>query len=131
MITAVTFLDRKWPHLRRDDDVVLRAHVGRIDDLRWTEMSDELLIARVSAELKVILGAFGTPNDAHVQRWPDALPQYYVGHETMVGDARAAAAPLDVTLCGNAYDGVGIPASIGSGRRAGRDALEMLHFSYR
>ena len=131
MITAVTFLDRKWPHLRRDDDVILRAHVGRIDDLRWSEMSDELLIARVSAELKVILGAFGTPNDAHVQRWPEGLPQYYVGHETMVGDARAAAAPLGVTLCGNAYDGVGIPASIGSGRRAGRDALEMLHFSDR
>jgi len=38
MVTAVTFLDRKWPHLRRDDDVLLRAHVGRIDDLRWTEM---------------------------------------------------------------------------------------------
>jgi len=34
MTTAVTFLDRKWPHLRRDDDVIVRAHVGRIDDLR-------------------------------------------------------------------------------------------------
>jgi oxygen-dependent protoporphyrinogen oxidase len=94
-------------------------------------MSDELLIARVSAELKVILGAFGTPNDALVQRWPDRLPQYYVGHETMVGDARAAAAPLGVFLCGNAYDGVGVPACIGSGRRAGRDALETLLLSYR
>jgi oxygen-dependent protoporphyrinogen oxidase len=125
MTTAVTFLDRKWPHLRRDDDVLLRAHVGRIDDLRWTEMSDEQLIARVSAELSVILGAFGTPNEALVQRWPNALPQYYVGHETLVGDARAAGVPLGVFLCGNAYDGVGVPACIGSGRRAGRDALEM------
>ena len=32
MTTAVTFLDRKWPHLRREDDVLLRVHVGRIDD---------------------------------------------------------------------------------------------------
>jgi oxygen-dependent protoporphyrinogen oxidase len=92
-------------------------------------MSDELLIARVSAELKVILGAFATPNDVLVQRWPDALPQYCVGHETMVVDARVAAAALGVALCGNAYDGVGIPASIGSGRRAGRDALAMLLLS--
>ena len=131
MITAVTFLDRKWPRLRRDDDVVLRAHVGRIDDLRWTELSDELLIARVGAELKVILGAFGTPNDTLVRRWPDGLPQYYVGHETMVRDARGAASALGVSLCGNAYDGVGVPASIGSGRRAGREALEMVQLSSR
>jgi oxygen-dependent protoporphyrinogen oxidase len=130
MTTAVTFLDRKWPHLRRDDDVVLRAHVGRIDDDRWREMSDEHLIARVSSELELLLASFGTPNSALVQRWPDALPQYYLGHETMVTNARIAASSLGVALCGNTYDGVGIPASIGSGRRAGREALEMLHFSF-
>ena len=59
MTTAVTFLDRKWPHLRREDDVLLRAHVGRIDDLRWDEMSDEELVARVSAELQFLLPTFG------------------------------------------------------------------------
>jgi oxygen-dependent protoporphyrinogen oxidase len=129
MTTAVTFLDRKWPHLRRDDDVLLRAHVGRIDDARWNEMSDEGLIERLRAELNVLLGPFGSPDDANVQRWPNALPQYYLGHESMVTSARSAASSLGVALCGNAYDGVGIPACIGSGRRAGRDALEMLHFS--
>jgi oxygen-dependent protoporphyrinogen oxidase len=44
--------------------------------------------------------------------------------------ARAAASAIGVTLCGSSYDGVGIPASVGSGRRAGLDALELLHFSY-
>jgi oxygen-dependent protoporphyrinogen oxidase len=131
MTTAVTFLDRKWPHLRRDDDVVLRAHVGRIDDERWRASDDEQLIARVSDELKVLLGAFPAPNDALVQRWPDGLPQYYVGHGAMVENARTAAAAIGVALCGNAYDGVGVPASIGSGRRAGREALEVLHLSLR
>jgi oxygen-dependent protoporphyrinogen oxidase len=127
MITAVTFLDRKWPHLRRENDVLLRAHIGRIDDLRWDEMSDEELVARVSAELKFLLSTFGEPNDVLVQRWPEGLPQYYLGHETMVTNARSAAASLGVALCGNAYDGVGVPASVGSGRRAGRDALAMVH----
>jgi len=37
--------------------------------------------------------------------------------------AREAASTLGLFLAGNAYDGVGVPASIGSGRRAGRDAL--------
>jgi oxygen-dependent protoporphyrinogen oxidase len=127
MTTAVTFLDRKWPHLRRDDDVVLRAHVGRIDDLRWDAMSDEHLIARMGAELRFLLSSFGDPNDVLVQRWPEGLPQYYLGHETIVANARAAASTIGVALCGNAYDGVGVPASIGSGRRAGREALEMVH----
>jgi oxygen-dependent protoporphyrinogen oxidase len=131
MTTAVTFLDRKWPHLRRDDEVLLRVHVGRVDDLRWSELNDEQLIERASAELHVLLHSAGAPVDALVQRWPDGLPQYYIGHESMVKRAKAAATTIGVALCGNSYDGVGIPASVGSGRRAGRDALELLHFSYR
>ena len=126
MITAVTFLDRKWPHLRREGDVVLRAHVGRIDDERWSEMSDDELVARVSAELAVLLSRFVSPNESFVQRWPEGLPQYYVGHATKVTDARSAAAQLGVALCGNAYDGVGIPACVGSGRRAARETLAMI-----
>ncbi|MGB8197558.1 MAG: protoporphyrinogen oxidase [Acidimicrobiales bacterium] len=126
MTTALTFLDRKWPHLRRDHDVLVRAHVGRIDDMRWDEMSDEQLVARVSTEMRFLLPLFGTPTNVLVQRWPEGLPQYYLGHESMVTNARSAAAALGVTLCGNAYDGVGVPASIGSGRRAGREALAMV-----
>jgi oxygen-dependent protoporphyrinogen oxidase len=131
MITAVTFLDRKWPHLRRDEDVLLRAHVGRIDDQRWNELSDEELISRVSVELNLLLSSFGPPNEAMVQRWPDGLPQYYVGHETLVTNAKSAAAQLGVSLCGNAYDGVGIPACVGSGRRAAREALAMCNLGVR
>jgi len=124
MVTAVTLLDRKWPRHVRAGDLVLRAHVGRIDDTRWATMSDDELTGRVARELAVLLPRFGAPAASLVQRWPDALPQYYVGHELLVQRARAAAAPLSVALAGNAYDGVGIPASIGSGRRAARLVLE-------
>lgn len=129
MTTAVTFLDRKWPHLRRDEDVLLRVHVGRIDDLRWNEMSDEELVARACAELTALLPRFAEATDALVQRWPESLPQYYLGHQKMVAEARAAATRLGVTLCGNTYDGVGVPACVGSGRRAGQEVLEMLRLS--
>jgi protoporphyrinogen oxidase len=33
---------------------------------------------------------------------------------------------IRVALAGNAYDGVGVPASIGSGRRAARETLNSL-----
>ncbi|MHB8380184.1 MAG: protoporphyrinogen oxidase [Acidimicrobiales bacterium] len=126
LVTAVTFLDRKWPHLRRVHDVVLRAHVGRSDDTRWLEMTDEELTQRVRRELEVLLPHFGDPSDSLVQRWPLGLPQYVVGHEARVQRARAACAKFSVALAGNAYDGVGVPASIGSGRRAAREVLEMM-----
>ena len=126
MVTAVTLLDRKWPGRAREEDVVLRAHVGRSDDTRWQEMSDDELLARVSEELRVLLPHFGAPSHTLVQRWPKGLPQYHVSHELRVQQARAASARLSVVLCGNAYDGVGVPASIGSGRRAARDVLAVI-----
>ena len=126
MVTAVTLLDRKWPHLRRDADVVVRAHVGRIDDQRWASLSDDDLARRVGAELAVLLGRFDAPSDTLVQRWPSGLPQYYVGHHPMMDRAKAAGARWRVALAGSAYDGVGVPASIGSGRRAAREALAFL-----
>jgi protoporphyrinogen oxidase len=43
-----------------------------------------------------------------------------------VRDAKAAARAISVALCGMAYDGVGIPASIGSGRRAANDVRSLL-----
>jgi oxygen-dependent protoporphyrinogen oxidase len=124
MVTAVTLLDRKWPHLSRDHDVVLRAHVGRSDDSRWMEMSDEAVTKRVIEELVVLLPRFGAPQETLLQRWPGGLPQYRLGHELLVDEARAASAKFAVALAGNAYDGVGVPASIGSGRRAARQVIE-------
>ena len=126
MVTAVTFLDRKWPRLTREHDVVLRAHVGRIDDDRWAAMSDDELTSRVTSELEQLLPRFGTVLEAKVQRWPAGLPQYYLGHDEMVASAKASAATLRIALAGSAYDGVGIPASIGSGRRAAREVLAQL-----
>ena len=123
MVTALTFLDRKWPHLYRSEDVLLRAHVGRSDDTRWNELTDDELIARLNSELAVLLPKWGRPTESLVQRWPDGLPQYRVGHEQLVERARAASVKHRVTLAGNAYDGVGVPASIGSGRRAARELL--------
>jgi len=126
MVTAITFLDRKWSRLRRPDDVLLRAHVGRIDDERWTEFSDSELTERVSNELSFLLKKFDSPLESLVQRWPQGLPQYYVGHDDVSTAAKQNANNAKIALCGNAYDGVGIPASIGSGRRAGREVLGWL-----
>jgi oxygen-dependent protoporphyrinogen oxidase len=50
------------------------------------------------------------------------LPQYAPGHPARVAAARAAL-PAGLALAGAAFDGVGIPACIRSGRTAAEDVL--------
>ena len=74
---------------------------------------------RVSlADLHAMAGITAVPVDAHVQRWGGGLPQYAVGHVERVARIRAAVDLPGLAVCGAAYDGVGIPAVIGSARRA-------------
>jgi oxygen-dependent protoporphyrinogen oxidase len=62
--------------------------------------------------------------DTHVQRWGGGLPQYAVGHLDRVERVRAAVAGVPaLAVCGAAYDGVGVPAVIGSAHRAAREVL--------
>jgi oxygen-dependent protoporphyrinogen oxidase len=49
------------------------------------------------------------------------LPQYAVGHRTRLAPTREL--PPGLALCGAAYDGVGVPACIASGRAAARAVL--------
>ena len=54
-----------------------------------------------------------------MQRWGGGLPQYAVGHLDLVARVRhEVGAVPGLAVCGAAYDGVGIPAVIGSARRA-------------
>ena len=124
--TAVTLLDRKWPHLEREGTALVRVHCGRIDDDRISRLSDDALTRRVESEMAQLLGRWPTGMAVTVQRWSDALPQYRVGHGELVASARAALQPGGLFLAGMLYDGVGIPASIGSGRRAARELLAHL-----
>jgi oxygen-dependent protoporphyrinogen oxidase len=62
-----------------------------------------------------------------VTRWGGALPQYTVGHLDRVAAIRAAvAAQPGLAICGAAYDGVGVPACIGTARTAVSQVLAFL-----
>ena len=64
------------------------------------------------------------PVDAHVQRWGGALPQYAVGHVDRVAALLTEIGSLPALgVAGAAYEGVGIPACVGSGRRAAREVV--------
>ena len=118
-MTACTYLDRKWSHLQRDDDVLLRASLGRADDTRPGDWSDEEVADRAWTELGRLMGVEGQPMSARVTRYRKALPQYRVHHLLRTAGVESALARLGgVAVAGSAYRGVGIPACIASGRRA-------------
>jgi oxygen-dependent protoporphyrinogen oxidase len=116
-IKAATFLDRKWPHLRRPGRTLVRLSLGRYGEPAVLQRPDADLVAIAAADLADLVGTPRTPHAAAVHRWGGALPQYAPGHLDRVAAARAALPP-DLGLAGAAYDGVGIPACVRSGRAA-------------
>jgi oxygen-dependent protoporphyrinogen oxidase len=124
LVTACTWLSSKWPELRRDGEVLLRASVGRDGDERWQSLDDDELVTRCVAELGEMMGVRRPPDEALVSRWPEAFAQYDVGHLDRVDTIETAAGRLpSLALAGAALHGVGIPACIGSGRQAARSVL--------
>ena len=121
LTTAVTFLDRKWPHFAREASMLLRVSAGKVDDRRAIELDDGDLVARVCNELGGLFGSCGQPTASLVTRWPGSFPQYRVNHLARVDGIEAAAARLGgLAVAGAAYRGVGVPACVASGRGAAR-----------
>jgi protoporphyrinogen/coproporphyrinogen III oxidase len=128
-VKAVTFSTVKWPHMRAGQAglEIVRCSVGRIGEEALLQRDDAELAAIAAADLAAATGVTGEPADARVSRWGGALPQYTVGHAGRVAGIRAwAAAQPGLAVCGAVYDGVGIPACIGSARLAADQVLAYL-----
>jgi protoporphyrinogen/coproporphyrinogen III oxidase len=117
-VKALTLSSQKWPGAPAGT-TLLRASVGRIGETRDLQRDDVDLAGLVRRELRRLIGLDATPIDWIVTRWGGALPQYGVGHVERVVRIRAAVARIPaLAVCGATYDGVGVPACIGSAQRA-------------
>ena len=127
LITGCTYLDRKWPRLARPGEELIRVSVGRFGDDRFTSLDDGALTSAALGELGTFIDIRGEPLETMVTRWPEAFPQYEVGHLIRVGRIEEDLAALPgVAVAGAALRGVGIPACIGSGRAAAGRVLASL-----
>jgi protoporphyrinogen/coproporphyrinogen III oxidase len=121
-IKAATYSSLKWGWLAEADPgtVVVRTSIGRHgEEENVATRTDTELIAASVRDLGQAVGVHGKPIDARVTRWPQALPQYAVGHRRAVELTRQAVAAVPgLAVCGAAYDGVGIPACVASARMA-------------
>lgn len=131
LCTAASWSSSKWAHLgpeHGDGTVVLRASAGRADDRRVADMDDAQLTERIVDELAKIMHIIGPPTAARLTRWPSSFPQYAPGHLARMDEVDEDLTEHVPTLAvaGCALRGVGIPASIASGRKAAASALNAL-----
>ena len=127
LMTAASWVNRKWPHLDHPDQFVLRVSAGRAGDDRALAMNDGELLARLHGELVEAMRISGEPGDGRVHRWVDAFPQFDVGHAERVARIESAlrsAAP-DVVLAGAALRGVGLPTCIAGAESAVTQVLAL------
>ncbi len=125
ILTACTWFSTKWTHYQRPGRVLLRMTSGRFGDERALELDDAELTARLISDLGAVVSITGEPTAIRVHRWLDALPQYVPGHRANV-DAIVRTLAEDaphIALAGAAYRGIGIPATIESGRSAATSLL--------
>jgi len=118
LLVGCTWSSAKWPHLADDNLVLIRAMVGRRGDRRWLDMDDETLVHRVHGELVDAMGLTADPVHQRIQRWPQAMPQYVVGHQDRLDALDAAIQHLPgLYLTGASYRGVGIASCVANAQR--------------
>lgn len=117
LMTAASWASSKWAHLAAPGRFLLRVSAGRVGDDRHLALSDEEVVATLREELARTMGVDGEPLEVAVFRWDRAFPQYAPGHLDRMAEVRRRL-PDHVALAGAVLGGVGIPACIGTGRRA-------------
>ncbi len=123
-LAACTFVGTKFSHRVPDDRIVLRCFFGGIGDPAILNESDDALVAIARAELRRMLGLAAAPIAHVIARWPRSMAQYNLGHSQRVEEIRQRAAAIPgLHLAGNAYEGIGIPDCIHTGRAAAKAAL--------
>ena len=124
---AVSCSNRKFAGRAPNGIDVYRVFVGGALNAALVDLNDDDL-ARIGVdELKHWFGFNGQFEFVEIFRWPNAMPQYHVGHKQRVDSInRRTLMHRGLHLAGNAYNGVGIPACIAEGRKAAQNAIDQL-----
>jgi protoporphyrinogen/coproporphyrinogen III oxidase len=118
-VIAGSFTDVKYAGRAPADTVLLRLFAGGALQPQQFALDDEELVRAAREEVRELLGVAAEPILTWVQRWPESMPQYQVGHAGRVAEAeRRAAAMPGLALAGNAYHGVGLADCVRSGEAA-------------
>jgi oxygen-dependent protoporphyrinogen oxidase len=129
VMTACTWMSRKWPQEWADDRAILRCFVGRAGDERGLEMDDEELARVVQEEVLAAVPLGLPPAISRVVRWTNSMPQYEVGHLERLSKLDACLGDTPgIFVTGSAYRGIGIADCVHQASEAAarvRDFLQL------
>ncbi len=126
-LIACSYSSNKFNGRAPDSHVLFRVFVGGALNPDICDLDDEIIIQKVEKELSDILGIKSEPEFTMIQRYPDAMPQYHVGHIAKIeGIVEKVSKLKGLEIAGNAYNGVGIPDSVHSGEQAAVSILNDL-----
>jgi len=124
-IIACTFSSVKFPNRAPEDLVLLRVFIGGAFQQELLRGDDDELQRVVYYELKDLMGIEAAPRNNILARYPDAMPQYLVGHGQRLERIEALIERhAGLALAGNAYRGVGLPDCVHSGEQAAERILK-------
>ena len=121
-INAITVASTKFTHRAPSGLTLLRIFFGGDRSPATLALDDADLLALVRREVANVMATAGPPVWHRIDRWPDANPQYDVGHLDRVA-AIDATLPPGILVAGSPYRGVGLPDCIAQGRSAARRAI--------
>jgi len=123
-IMATTFSSVKFADRAPEGCVLLRSFVGGAKNQEILSLPDDRLVAAVCADVKGILGIDGDPFVLRLHRWPQAMPQYVVGHQERIASIQTLVARHPgLYLVGSAYEGIGISDCIRQGQSVADNIL--------
>jgi oxygen-dependent protoporphyrinogen oxidase len=118
-IIAASFSSFKFEGRAPAGAILARAFIGGELHREMMNLGDDEMVAAVRDEFRALLGVTAAPGIAVVRRWPDAMPQYDVGHLARVAEIERLVAPIPAfAIAGAAYRGVGSPDCVRSGETA-------------
>ncbi len=127
LILAVSFTSVKFPMRAPAGTVLMRVFVGGATQPDLFDLDDAAILEIVHRELGELLGVKGAPILQVIARHSRAMPQYTLGHLDRVAAIRGRQARHSkLILCGNAFDGVGIPDCVHGATEAADAALAAL-----
>ena len=117
-MTACSWSTAKWAGRAPDGMSLFRCFFGRHGDTDDVGLSNDALLQLARGELETIVGAKGQPTRIWIHRWPEAMPQYTLGHLERIDEIEALLAKHPgITLAGSSYRGVGIPDCVSQAKQ--------------
>lgn len=121
---GILFSSSLFPGRAPEGHVALTVMVGGMRQPEIARLSPDELLAKITPDLRELLGVSGEPVYRRCHRWPQAIPQYNLGYERHL-EAMASCERAHPGLCigGNARDGIAVPSCLISGLRLADKAV--------